>query len=449
MDFKKPLKVLATGILAVSLLAACGSNSKTTGNHVSKGTKDTSKAKSTQVAQVKPEDGAKLTVWYSGPGDKDWATKIASQFTSKYNVPVKLENVGSADAPGKMAKDGPAGLGADVFTAPHDHTGDMVAQGIVYKNMDPSYYKKNDISAAINGVSTNDSNGKYTMYGYPLEIQTYGLFYNKTLLKKEGMTLPTTWDELFADAKKFNNDSSISGKHYGFMMDVGNEYYMQSFLSAYGGYVFGKNNTDPSDLGLSGDPAAKTVAFLNKMHAILPIKQASITGDAMTSLFDQSKLLFYVDGPWAVAGHKKAADKAGFEFGVTPLPQLDNGKYPQSFSTVNALFVNANTKYPKAAYLYAKFATSPDAQKLRYQIEQTLPVAKSLADSSTIQANPINAAFLKQGTRAIPMPNIPQMQAVWGPMGTAFVTAWDKPNGTAPFDKAEAAIKTALSSQTK
>jgi arabinogalactan oligomer/maltooligosaccharide transport system substrate-binding protein len=441
MNFKKGIKVLATGVLSVSLLAACGS----TGSKSDSSSKSSNKAKTTKVAQVKPEDGSKLTVWYEGGDDKAWAEKVAKDFTAKYGVQVKLDVVGSVDAPGKIAKDGPAGLAADVFVAPHDHVGQMVAEGSIMQNMFADEYKKQDLDAAIEGVSANNDQGKLTVYGYPLAIETYALFYNKDLLAKEGLEIPKTWDELFADATKFNNDTSVSGKHYGFMMDVGNYYFMHSFLAGYGGYVFGKNGTDPTDLGLGGEPAAKTADFVTKMHTVLPMKQASITSDVMTSLFNTGKLLFYVDGPWAVAGHRDAK----VNFSVAPLPKLDNDKYPQSFSGIKSMFVSAYTKYPKAATLFAQYATSADSLKARYEVDGQIPVAKSLLEDQEIKSNEIIANFLEQATHAIPMPNITEMQSVWTPMGTAFVTAWDKPAGSAPFDKAQKMIQDAIKSQTK
>jgi multiple sugar transport system substrate-binding protein len=47
-------------------------------------------------------------------------------------------------------------------------------------------------------------------YGLPAIGDTYGLYYNKDLLEKAGITPPTTWDELTADAKKLSGDG-----HYG------------------------------------------------------------------------------------------------------------------------------------------------------------------------------------------------------------------------------------------
>ena len=44
---------------------------------------------------------------------------------------------------------------------------------------------------------------------------------------------------------------------YGLMMEVGNFYYTHAFLGGYGGYIFGDNNTDPTDLGLNNEGASK------------------------------------------------------------------------------------------------------------------------------------------------------------------------------------------------
>lgn len=442
MELKKVFAVLATGALAASLMAGCSSNNSTTpaNNNNSSSTQDTASLKT-----IKPEQGAKLLVWYDGDGDKAWATQVAKDFTAKYGVPVKLASVGATDAPGKIEKDGPAGLGADVFVSPHDHVGQFVAAGDVMQNMDADYYKKVDMPAAITGLSANNDQGEITLYGYPMSIETYALYYNKDLLKKEGLEVPKTWDELFADAKKFNDDASVQGKHYGFMMDVGNYYFMHSFLAGYGGYVFGKDGTDPKDLGLSGDPAQKTADFVKKMHDVLPMKQASITADVMSSLFNTNKLMFTVSGPWDIKNHTDAK----VNFGVAPMPKLDNGKVPQTFSGVKGMFVSAYTKYPKAATLYAEFATNDKNLTSRFKSDQQLPVATALLDSSEIKSNPIYSAFLEQATHSTPMPNIPQMQSVWAPMGTAFVSTWDNNSGKTAFDKAVNVIKESIKTQSK
>ena len=42
---------------------------------------------------------------------------------------------------------------------------------------------------------------------------------------------------------------------FGFALQLNNEYFNSGFLFSYGGYVFGKNNTDDTDIGLSNGNA--------------------------------------------------------------------------------------------------------------------------------------------------------------------------------------------------
>ena len=83
--------------------------------------------------------------------------------------------------PEKLKTDGPAGLGADVFHAPHDHVGNMVSAGSILENMVADEYKENFMEAAINGTSYTDDGGS-NLYGFPIAIETYALYYNKDLV---------------------------------------------------------------------------------------------------------------------------------------------------------------------------------------------------------------------------------------------------------------------------
>ena len=352
-----------------------------------------------------------MIVWDNKDKEGEWSKYVAEQFTKEYGIPVKVEEVGHTDAPTKLKTDGPAGLAADVFAAPHDRAGGMVAEGLVLENFYADEYQQDFMEAAINGTSVN---GK--MYGYPTNIETYALFYNKDLAAQA----PQTFEELITQSKAFTDKSQ---NKYGFMMEPANFYFAYSIIGGFGGYVFGKDNTDPGDIGLNNEGAVKAGEFMLRLKKeILPLKNEDITYDVKQSLFNEGKLMFNIDGPWAVKGHKEA----GVNFGVVPLPKLENGKVPTSFSGVKGFYVNAYTKYPEAASLYAKFATSEEMLLKRFEITGELPPRKSLLENETIKNDEIAAAFLTQAQFAVPMPNIPEMPAVWGPAGSALAAIWNE-----------------------
>lgn len=379
--------------------------------------------------EIVPEEGAELVVWESGGSVGEWMKFVAEEFTKEYGVPVRFEEVGHTDAPGKLQTDGPAGLGADVFAAPHDHLGSLVSAGLIIENFWPDEYQNEYMDAAINGTTYDG-----VLYGYPSAIETYALFYNKDLADKA----PETWDELIANSKEFNDltAKNLTDRKYGFMMQVDNFYFVYSLIGGYGGYVFGDNNTNPNDIGLNNEGAVKAGELLQRLNKeILPLKAEDLTYDVKQSLFNEGKLMYNIDGPWAVEGHRSA----GVNFGVAPLPKLDNGQHPTSFSGIRALYVNAYTEYPDAASLFAKYATSEEMLLKFYEQTGMLPPRTELLNNPKITSDEISAGFLNQAQYAVPMPNIPQMPSVWEPMAAALVSIWN--NGADPQGALDAAVK--------
>ncbi|WP_139891969.1 maltose ABC transporter substrate-binding protein [Bacillus sp. D386] len=433
---KRIVGILASATLLAGLLAGCSED------ETKKATTET-KPKETTKETLKPEDGATLIIWDNGADEGAWATYVAEQFTKKYNVPVEVQEVGHTDAAGKLETDGPAGLGADVFNSAHDHLGKLVKAGLVYDNYYADDYQDMFLEAAVNGTSFVDKDGKKKMFGYPISIETYALYYNKDIVKEA----PKTWDDLFKTAKGFQATSKGKNQKYGFMMEPGNFYYTHAFLSGYGGYVFGKEDTDPTDLGVNNEGAIKSAEFMKKINKeLLPMKKEDITGDVISSFFNESKLAYRISGPWDVKNHQDA----GVNFGIAPLPTLDNGETPKSYSGIKAYYVNSYSKYPKAATLLAQMASSEEMLLKRYEMTGQLPPATSLLENETIKKDEVSMAFLEQAKNAVPMPNIPEMQAVWGPMETAYTSIWnDGTDSKKTFDAAKEQIEDAVATQNK
>lgn len=423
--------VLTTAALATSIFAGCTKNED-------KKTDDTKKTVQTQ--DIKPEKDAKLTVWDNGDQEGEWAKYVAKEFEKKYDIKVKVVKTEHTKAPEKIELDGPANVGPDVFSAPSDHVGKMVKGGHLLENVFADEYKKDFLESSVDGTSFKEKEMK--MYGYPTAIETYALYYNKDLVSK----VPETWDELFKMAKDFQ-DGAPKGKRYGLMMEPGNFYYNHAYLGGLGGYVFGDKNTNPNDLGLNNEGAIKAGKFMQTIHKeLLPLKKEDISGDVISSYFNENKLMFRVSGPWDIKNHQNAK----VNFGIAPLPKLENGETPKSLMGIKAYYVSSHTKYPKAASLYAKFATSEDMLMKRYELTGQLPPNTKLLDNEKIKNDKIASAFLEQAKEATPMPNIPQMQTVWGPMESAFTTIWnDNTDPKVALDAAVKQIQDAIKTQKK
>ncbi|ADD03245.1 extracellular solute-binding protein family 1 [Thermoanaerobacter italicus Ab9] len=380
-----------------------------------------------------PEPGAKLLVWESEGPEGEFIQYAAKKFTEKYGVEVVYEPVTHTDAPGKLATDGPAGIGADVFAAPHDKTGELVASGLIQENdLFADRIRNEFMQGAVDAVSFQG-----VVYGYPTGIETYALFYNKEYVKEP----PKTYQDIVEFAKEFND---LASNRFGFMWDVGNAYYSHSFVAGYGGYVFGKGGTDKDDIGLNSKEAVEGAKFLVSLKEILPLKSDDTNYQVMDGMFKEGKAAMIINGPWAVRGYQEA----GVDFGIAPLPLLPNGEHPASFSGVRTMFVSAYTKYPNAAKLFADFITSEEMLLKRYEITKQIPPMKSLMNADIIKSDLYAAPFLEQAQFAVPMPSIPQMGVVWEPYARAFQVMWN--DGVDPqkaLDEAVQTIKDAIAIQ--
>jgi len=81
-----------------------------------------------------------LKMWESDGPERQFMEWAAAEYKKDHpNIEIVYEPVASPDARAKIELDGPAGVGADVFVAPHDHVGALVAGGHVLPVADNSF----------------------------------------------------------------------------------------------------------------------------------------------------------------------------------------------------------------------------------------------------------------------------------------------------------------------
>ncbi|MEC0241005.1 maltose ABC transporter substrate-binding protein [Paenibacillus dokdonensis] len=440
MKMKQVMALAATLTMAFSI-TACGSSSKTAEEPAESSTNtDTTapatdnKDESTSTEALKPEDGASIVVWES-KDERAYTDEIAKQFTAKYNVPVKIEEVAPTDQVTKLSQDGPSGLAADVVIFPHDNLGRAVEAGLLLAN---DTFKdettKNNTEASIQGVTYDG-----TLYGYPRAAETYALYYNKSIVKEA----PKSFEDVIAFGKTFTDNAK---KKYAIMWETGNMYFNYPFIATTGGYIFGKNGTDKDDIGINNEGALESLKVYQELKSILPVKSGDINPDIKRSLFNSGDVAMDINGPWELGGYKKAL---GDNLGIAPIPSI-GGKTAISFSGIKAWYVNSFTKYPNASQLFAEFASTKDAQLLLNEKVGSIPTNNEALEADQIKNDPYVSAFAEQAKNSQPMPSIPEMGNVWSPVNAALPEIWD--NNMDPktaMDKAAQQIKDLNNGATK
>lgn len=373
-------------------------------------------------ASCETQKKQELTVWESNNGPDKFIEEAGKAFTAKNpSITIKYINVELGDASSQIALDGPAGVGPDLFAAPHDKLGELVSGGHVLPTENPSDIKNQVLGACSTALTYN---GK--MYGYPVSAETYALFYNKALIKES--EVPKTWEELAAYARKFN--SANSGK-YGFIMDVGNSYYTIIFTTSEGNRLFGPSGTDTTHTNINSPASVKGMKFFQSLRSALNVPSADLTTSVCDTAFSAGNAALYITGLWNILPF----ETAGLDFGVAPLPSLPGNSGPSaSFSGTRAMFVSAYSDQPEIAAQFAQFLVSEEMQQLRFKITGALPAINTKVDS------PYMSGFLTQLDYAFPMPSIPQMSAYWEAMNNASKNIWDGADVQKELDACDASI---------
>lgn len=427
---KKLLAVLMTVVLVGTMFTACGKKDTNEGADTTEQTTDTTDATDTTGTDTAAADPTEapaaepvtLTVWESTSGPDEFIKQAGEAFTAQNpNITIEYVNVELGDSTTQIALDGPAGVGPDLFAAPHDKLGELVSGGHVLATENAA-----DVTAKVLGACSTALTYEGTMYGYPVSAETYALFYNRALISDD--QVPKTWDELVTFCKDFN--AANAGK-YGFVMDVGNGYYTIIFTTSDDNRLFGPTGTDTTNTNINSAASVKGMQFFQGLRGVLDVPAADLTTSICDTAFSSGNAAMYITGLWNVANFQGA----GIDFGVASLPSLPGNDTPAaSFSGTRAMFVSAYSEHPTEAAAFAQFLLSDEMQKLRFDITGSLP-----STSITVDA-PYITGFLTQLNYAFPMPSIPQMNAFWNAMNAASANIWDGAEIQAELDACNSTI---------
>lgn len=408
---KRNAKKLGLGLVSLGILgglAACGN-----GNSSAEG--DT-------------EEGKTLTVSVDS-GYKDYINEIKDTFEKENDVKIKLVEKDMFDQLESLALDGPAGKGPDVMMAAYDRIGALGQQGHLaeVKLGNESAYDETDKAQV-----TYD--GK--IYGEPAVIETLVLYYNKDLVD----TAPAT----FKDLENLSKDSrfafeSEAGKNTGFLAKWTDFYYSYGLIAGYGGYVFGDDGTDPSDIGLNNAGAVEGISYATDwFQNVWPkgMQDIKSAGDFASQQFMSNKTAAIIDGPWQAQTYKEN----NINYGVAKIPTLNNGQPYQPFGGGKGWVVSNYAKNKDLSQKWLDYVTNQENQEKFFEMANEIPANQQARETAKAKNDELTTAVIEQYETAQAMPNIPEMGEVWtGAENLMF----DAASGSkTPKESADEAVKT-------
>lgn len=354
------------------------------------------------ITPIVGESKEKLVLWTSNEHIRDAVNTVAVHFEKAYDVDVDVvvlnKNVTARFQTAAMADKGP-----DILVWAHDVVGELAVSGLIEPVSIPQTLRKEFFKVALDAFRY-----KGKLYGYPYDLEAIALIYNKKFIAQP----PEDFESLIQFSKKFVIENP---KKYGFLYGMGNFFFSFPLLSAQGGYVFKTENgkSDVFDIGLGNAGAVlggKLVYRLMKEGIIPASTDRSIAFNKMKT----GDLAMTIDGPWALTELKKS----GIDFGIAPIP-LFNGKRPRPFVGSHGFMIRRSSKNKRLAQEFIEnYLVTKSGILSLYKVDPRGPsrmdVLKELSDDKHLQG------FVESASYGVPMPNVPQMSAVWSAMEAAL-----------------------------
>ena len=345
----------------------------------------------------------KLVIWCSEK-QVEVLQKLGEEYKAMSVVEVEVQQVDFGSIKPKFLTSAPTGEGPDIIVGPHDWVGELVVNGLlepvrILPDRD-KFYK-----TALEAFTFNGQ-----LYGVPYAMEAIALIYNKDYVENP----PENMEELIKMAKEI--DEEYEGEVRGFVYDAANFYFSAPFIFGYGGYVFKRTpkGLDVHDVGLANDGAIKGAKLIKRFFDE-GILQSGDNYGVMDGLFKEGNAAMIINGPWAVKDYRNA----GIDYGVVPIPELEPGKPAKPFVGVQGFMVNAKSKNKFLAMEFlANFIARKDTMYKLYLADPRLPSRKDVLEM--VKDNPDIVGFTNSAKNGIPMPNVPEMAAVWGAMGDAL-----------------------------
>lgn len=389
----------------------------------------------------RPRRGRRQGPLPCGRGPGHWAdanrapllTKYAAQFGEENGITVAVQI--AAETRKQFGDATKVGKGPDIVVGAHDWLGELVQNGTVAPIQLDDATAAKFAPAAVTASKYDGQN-----YGVPFSIENIALVRNTDLAPDA----PATLDDLLTAARAAKaKDSKVSVLLDQSVGKTGNAYYTFPWLSAYGGGIFGvKDNGDydadkvivNSAESLKG---AEQLAMMGKDKVL----STNVGDDNAEGIFTSGKAPFFITGPWSIPNIKKA----GINYGISPLPSLPGGDAMQPFLGVQLFYVSAKANNATLAQEFVtNYVPTKEFQLAMFEAGGR-PPALTEAYDEVAASDPEVKAWYEAGKDGKPMPNIPAMNSVWGPLGQAAADVISgKAEPKARFDAAQKEIEKAI-----
>jgi multiple sugar transport system substrate-binding protein len=228
-------------------------------------------------------------------------------------------------------------------------------------------------------------------YQFPWKTNPVMMFYNLRMLHEAGIdSVPRTYSEYFAAAKKISRDTTGDGQVDVWMgeRDVRPIWWQRLFdfypfyIAASGGGTLFANG----EVAFDNKAGQHVLAFFRECYAKEYFPRTFFQGG---DPFDLERKASHIAGPWQVAHLQKFVPN--LKYTVVPIPVPDDHTGPVYTSgDFKNIAIFSNTAHPKEAWEFCKFLVTARHDLLMLEISNQIPVRGDL------ETNPLFAGYFER-----------------------------------------------------
>jgi maltose-binding protein MalE len=356
---------------------------------------------------------------------------VINEFADQNGLNVKIVEVAGDQMRNAANQAIPTGEGPDIFAGAHDWVGELAANGVVAPislGASASDYNQQALDAlTVNGQ----------LYGLPYAVENIGLLRNTDLVPEA----PATWDELEEVALGLQSDGTVSVP-LAVQGAEGAPYHYYPMYTSFGANVFPRNDDgsyDTSQLGLDSPEGLAAAEAFGAWYDSGLLSQ-DVSYDIMINSFTNGDAPFAITGPWAISQIQEGNPDLNFVIDPFP-PAGDSEAVP--FLGVQAFYVSAFSENEALATTFLlDFVNTEDTMLALFEAQPRAPAYTPAFEA--VADDPIVAGFGAAGENGEPIPNIPEMGAVFTPWSDAYVLISQGTDPAQAFKDAAAQIRAEL-----
>ena len=214
-----------------------------------------------------------------------------------------------------------------------------------------------DITEGVDNLNATNKNGVIDgkRLGIGWQRAVYALIYNKKNLEAAGATVPTTVDELIAQAEAVTKATGAIGFTGRYSM---NEF--SAWWKDFDNWAYGYGVSWVDDAGNFTINTPEAVAAVNAFKAVYDAGIMPI-GDQMSTQrtrFKEGQVAFSIDNSGGSLNIASGGTMPSSDMGASALPFTQPGAHQQLF-----IAVSAHSKHPDEAKAFLKWLISPEGQQ--------------------------------------------------------------------------------------